>query len=70
MEKPNCLQCVHYFNTWDQSSPRGCKLYSMKSKTMPSILVKKESGYDCASFEKKDHFKKKTEMDLNDPSLW
>ncbi|MEH0861725.1 hypothetical protein [Halobacteriovorax sp. DPLXC-1] len=46
----------------------------MKSTTMPSILVKQESGNDCQFYEQKDHFKnrgKKGKLDnLNDPKLW
>ena len=69
MERINCLQCVHYFNTWDKLSPRGCRKYDFKSTTMPSQLVRNESGMNCQSFEKKAHFKKE-KIDLNDPSLW
>lgn len=72
MKRANCLQCVHYFNTWDKNSPRGCKVYGMKTMTMPSIIVRNESGMECQSYKQKDHFKKnkKGDLDLNDPSLW
>lgn len=69
MERINCLQCVHYFNTWEKDRPRGCRKYNFKSMSMPSQLVRNESGMNCQSFEKKAHFKKK-DMDLNDPNLW
>jgi len=73
MARVNCMQCKHYQNTWDKYAPRGCKVYGLKSKQMPSVLVKAESGNDCMSYEQNDHFKnrnKRQGLDLNDPSLW
>ncbi len=70
MERINCLQCVHYFNTWDKDRPRGCRIYNFRSMTMPSLLVRSESGMNCQSFEKKAQFKKSKTDNLNDPNLW
>jgi len=46
----NCLECKHFYVTWDQSFPKGCKVYGIKSQQMPSVLVKKTSGMDCQAF--------------------
>ena len=67
--KPRCLKCIHYYSTHDPVLPRGCKLYKMKSKQFPSMLVRKESGKDCMGFElriKKD----KDKLDLSRDDLW
>ena len=49
--------------------PMGCKAYQIKSKQLPSLVVKQANGgNECIGFQPKDN-KKKTK-DLNDPSLW
>jgi hypothetical protein len=52
--KPNCAKCKHYFITWDAKCPRGCKLYQIKSKDMPSEIVRMAGSGDCQGFELKD----------------
>lgn len=69
-EKPKCLQCIHYQNSWDPNNPRGCKLYGFSSKFIPSSVVKKETGSECQGFKKREHFNKAKGLDLNDESLW
>lgn len=68
------MQCEYYYSTWDKYAPRGCRKFDMKSTTMPSILVKQESGNDCQFYKQKDHFKNRNKKDklddLNDPKLW
>lgn len=67
----NCNQCKHYFITFDQAAPKGCKAYGLKSKQMPSTIVRQvTNGSGCLGFELKDRLKKKPEKNLNDPSLW
>ncbi len=69
----NCMKCKHYIVTWDGNNPKGCRLYGLKSKFLPSILVLKESGKECLSFERKFETEEDDateEMDLNDDSLW
>ncbi len=49
-----CTTCKHFFVTWDQSAPRGCKLYNIKSKLFPSLVVSKaSSGQECLGYEEK-----------------
>ncbi|OCA88793.1 uracil-DNA glycosylase [Bacillus wudalianchiensis] len=53
MEKVNCFQCKHFFVTWDQKSPRGCRAYGFKSNQLPSAVVLKTSGHPCYQFAQK-----------------
>ena len=70
---PNCLKCKHYFITFDKYAPKGCRIYKIKSSTMPSQIVKQANGgADCLGFEAKENksTEKKIGKDLNDPKLW
>lgn len=46
-----CQKCKFYYVTWEKSKPHGCKAYGFKTKTIPSVVVKKSSGIDCSFFE-------------------
>ncbi len=48
-----CHECKHYYITWDQLRPYGCRKWQFKSKLLPAIEVKKSSGKDCLLFENK-----------------
>ncbi len=50
---PNCNRCEHYYITWDQKFPYGCRAMGFKSKEMPSIAVLNNSGMDCLQFKEK-----------------
>lgn len=54
-ERPtiNCLQCRHYYVTWDPRFPRGCRAYGFKTQQMPSALVLSSSGSPCLQSEPK-----------------
>ncbi|MEK6714138.1 MAG: uracil-DNA glycosylase [Nitrospirota bacterium] len=56
MEKKriDCYKCKHFYVTWDQSFPRGCKAMGFKSKEMPSDVVFQSSGMECMRFEEKE----------------
>lgn len=49
-----CQKCLYYFVTWQKKQPHGCKAYNFKSKTIPSIIVKRSSGIDCCFFTLKN----------------
>lgn len=66
---PNCNKCKHYHITFDQSASKGCKLFGIKSNSMPSVIVKAANGTDCNGFELKDRLKNK-EKHLNDSKNW
>lgn len=66
----NCLKCKHYYSTYDQKSPRGCRFYRFHSPSFPSLVVKRQSGSDCMGYELRQKPKEKGKLDLNDPKLW
>jgi hypothetical protein len=54
MEKnPDCFRCKHFYVTWKESAPRGCKFFGFKTKNIPSVEVARISGHPCLSFEDK-----------------
>ena len=56
MEKKriDCFKCKHFYVTWDQDFPRGCKAMGFKSKEMPADVVMQSSGMECMRFEEKE----------------
>ena len=71
MDKPNCLKCKHYFITYNQRTPKGCRLFKIQSALLPSQIVKKaNNGSECAGFEMKAQRNASKVKDLNDPKLW
>jgi hypothetical protein len=56
MEKKriDCFKCKHFYVTWDQDFPRGCKAMGFKSKEMPADVVYQSSGMECLRFEEKE----------------
>lgn len=53
--KVNCQKCKYYFITWDNTFPYGCKLFGIKSKHAPSIIVYQSLGKQCQNFVEKEH---------------
>lgn len=47
---PNCLQCAHYYITWDTQFPYGCRAMGFKSKRRPQLDVLQSSGKSCLAF--------------------
>ncbi len=52
-QRVNCRRCIYYYVTWEANQPHGCKAYGFKAKQIPSMVVKRESGMDCAMFQEK-----------------
>nr|WP_042351135.1 hypothetical protein [Bacillus massiliigorillae] len=52
-QRINCVKCRHYFVTWDQQSPKGCRAFGFKSKLLPSMIVLQSSGQNCMKYEEK-----------------
>lgn len=48
---PSCIKCTHYYVTYDRAFPRGCRLFEIKSKMMPTYAVLKSTGVHCPAFE-------------------
>jgi hypothetical protein len=49
----NCFLCVHFYVTWDNARPRGCRAMGFKSREIPSLVVLKSSGSPCLHYEEK-----------------
>ncbi|WP_335508126.1 uracil-DNA glycosylase [Bacillus sp. JJ722] len=52
-QRINCVKCKHYFVTWDQHAPKGCKAFGFKSIQLPSMIVLQSSGQNCMKFDEK-----------------
>ena len=70
MEKPKCQQCRHYFITWDQKTPNGCRRFGIQSREMPSSIVRSAGMGDCQGFEAKASKKENSGLDLTRKDLW
>lgn len=53
MERIVCQKCSYFFVTWEPQRPYGCKAYNFKSKILPSIIVKQNSGIACGFYNPK-----------------
>ena len=54
MVNVNCQKCINYYITWDNNFPYGCKLFGIKSKQQPSVIVYQSLGKQCENFVKKN----------------
>ena len=52
-ERIICQKCIYYFVTWQGGRAHGCKAYGFKSQMIPSVVVKRTSGLECAFYHKK-----------------
>lgn len=48
-----CMNCRHYFVTWDPVAPHGCRAMGFKGVQIPSLTVYQSSGLDCQLFDPK-----------------
>jgi len=53
-EKIDCFRCKHFYITWDERHPKGCRAMGFKSREIPSVVVLRSSGMDCLRYEKKE----------------
>jgi hypothetical protein len=51
--KVRCIQCQHYYITWDKRHPYGCKKLGFKAAIEPALVVRRASGQHCLAFEPK-----------------
>lgn len=58
----DCRKCRHYYVTWQESAPHGCKAIGFKSAQLPSVVVFKTSGAACLYFEKRSLKTKTTDQ--------
>jgi hypothetical protein len=57
MRQPDCLKCVHFRITWEPALPRGCAVFGIKCRNLPSVEVLRATGYSCPSFQLKEGLK-------------
>ena len=49
----NCKKCLHYYVTWDVKFPNGCKLFGIKSKNDPYLIVFQSLAKPCENYQPK-----------------
>ncbi|MGP1560550.1 MAG: uracil-DNA glycosylase [Helicobacteraceae bacterium] len=54
MERIDCRKCKFFYVTWQPATPYGCKAYGFKSRLLPSLAVRQNSGANCTLFQVKD----------------
>ncbi|WP_054032299.1 hypothetical protein [Desulfatitalea tepidiphila] len=47
----DCHKCRHYYVTWQESTPHGCRAMGFKSAQLPSVVVYRSSGAGCLYYE-------------------
>lgn len=52
--QPHCLLCRHYYITWEESFPYGCRVMEFKSRILPMQEVLRASGEPCRAFLPKE----------------
>ena len=57
MTAPRCLDCEHFYVTWNPHFPRGCRAYGVVSRQMPGHVVIDATGQRCAAFERSARLK-------------
>ncbi len=68
--KANCMKCKHFYISHDPRAPRACRIYQIKSSSIPSQIVKQaNNGAECIGFEPKPQ-KQNKPKDLNDSRYW
>lgn len=56
----DCHNCIHYYVTWDERFPHGCRAMGFKSWRYPNDEVRRVvKGRDCLLYERK-HKQNKT----------
>ena len=53
MTKIICHNCQHFYITYKNKFPYGCKAFGVISKKIPYLEVKNISGINCALFSKR-----------------
>lgn len=51
--RPICIQCIHYFITYETANPYGCRAMGFKSRKNPARVVFESSGMECQLFTPK-----------------
>jgi hypothetical protein len=54
MQHINCFSCEHFYITYEQRYPYGCRIIGFKSARMPSVDVYINSDMECGLFVQKE----------------
>jgi len=57
-KRTNCFSCEHFYITYDQKFPYGCRAIGFKSVRMPSIDVYANSDMACGLFAPQEKMQK------------
>jgi hypothetical protein len=49
----DCHHCQHFYITWDKAFPYGCRAIGFKSRQIPCVSVRVNSGKECLLFQKR-----------------
>jgi hypothetical protein len=52
--RPVCSKCKHYYVTWEEGAPHGCKAMGFKSRDYPYVVAFHVSGILCQMFKPKE----------------
>ena len=55
---PPCLHCLHFQVTGNPRFPRACKVFGIKTPSMPSHEVFRATGKHCPEFKENPKIKK------------
>ena len=50
----NCFSCEHFYITYEQKYPYGCRIIGFKSARMPSVDVYINSDMECGLFVRRE----------------
>ena len=57
----SCHKCIHYYVTWDQNFPHGCRAMGFKGRRYPIVAVREVmNGKACLLFVVKPLSKKRS----------
>ena len=51
---PDCFRCLYFRVTWDKRYPRACRVFNIKSRVLPSLVVLRNTGHNCPAFRERE----------------
>lgn len=52
-DQAKCMNCAHYYVTYDMKFPYGCKIMGFKSKISPDAEILRMTGTPCQTFQRR-----------------
>ncbi len=66
---PNCLKCEFFAVSWDPDFPRSCRVFGVKSRELPSVVVYQSTGRHCPAFRESERLKRARSSPAAGPEL-